>query len=533
MTLREKIINRFLSDISHKPGFKILQDPRSYTYNVEETRMNTDPFVRKAMKLWDVNIYRDLDGFTKKVSLESALNTITAYSHYQKGYSNIKPEYKPSIDHAVEMARRTFIPSQPLYRYALSESFDNMNLDSAAGFSFPGFKKSEVIEEAYDISSYMQHRLQRGIETYAPPCKLALRGHLSELTPSAVDDDLMIPEKTRPIWVYPFEVTGLEGKWAIPFYKHLEESVDTVHFGEGSMVRLAKYLVSNRYGEDLQEVTLDWKSFDAMAMNYIIDRAFDIIWDSFDNRYAYIDGKLVYGGDVMVKKNLNLFKWLRKYFKKTKLMLPNGKVVQKLHGIPSGSFFTQAVGSIVNYIMVQTLVHHNKWVIADLKVLGDDSCFKVVSPLGTINKHKLAEQAKECFGAILHPEKVKIARKQMDRTFLGYKMHGYRYVRDTYDWFKMVLYPEHDVECLEQSASRVLAYYILGGCNDVDYCKFFWDYYARYPGIRTSTLKPSRGIQRMFKYVFRLPQDILMCPDFRRINLFSVGTTLSLGTPCF
>jgi len=196
-------------------------------------------------------------------------------------------------------------------------------------------------------------------------------------------------------------------------------------------------------------------------------------------------------------------------------------------------FFTQAVGSIVNFIMVNTLAHFNGWVIKDLRVLGDDSCFKIVNRTCDINRHKLASQAWHCFGAILHPDKIKFTRSMNDRTFLGYKMHGYRFVRDTFEWFKMALYPEHDITSLEQSASRVLAYYILGGCNDQQYCSFFWDYWSRYPTLQNSTLVPTRGLRRMLKYVLRIDPKILICPDVSRLNLHFVSTSLSLNDPCF
>lgn len=64
-----------------------------------------------------------------------------------------------------------------------------------AGFSFPGYKKRDVLEPAFHMSRNILHRLKYGYKVYQPPCLLAFRGHLSPV------DDL----KVRPIWIQPFE----------------------------------------------------------------------------------------------------------------------------------------------------------------------------------------------------------------------------------------------------------------------------------------------------------------------------------------
>jgi len=511
----------FHKDVESMPGLRrIYTDRWTYRYSVEETRMNTDPFVRKSMKLWNTEQYKSLYGKTKRADLEVGLDAFKKFGRYTKTWSRVSPEVRAAYFDALARARHVFTPREPLHRLSVPNVCDQMNLDSSAGFSFPGKKKSEVIEQVFDTASYIAHFVSAGKSVYIPPAKLALRGHLSDADSN----------KTRPVWVFPAEVTVLEGKWALPYYKFLEEEVPAVHFGEGAMQRLAKMMMSDVASHsECAEVTLGWSGFDSSVPNFMIDDAFSILFDAFDETSVLHDDQLVYGGEYMASKNYAVRDWLVTYFKKTKMMLPDGSVYNKFCGVPSGSFFTQAIGSIVNWIANTTLGTLLGLTIQRLRVLGDDSTFLIPNGRGKVNGPAIAKAAWEAFGFTLKLEKLRIALNQSQRKFLGYSVSAYRYERPTEDWFSMVLYPERDVEFLEQSASRVLAFYLLGGCNDPAYCDFFRDYLGRYPVIHGRTLPLTKGLKRLFKFVLRYPVDSLVFPDFSRFDLLKVPFALSLG----
>lgn len=148
--------------------------------------------------------------------------------------------------------------------------FDNLN--TAAGFSFPGQKKYEVLKPTYLMSRNMLHRLKNGYKIYQPPMKIAFRGHLSSL------DD----QKVRPVWVQPFETLILEALFAHNVYEALKQNGKPFHFGENSMPRLWDLMSRDIESYNQCTVTLDWSKFDANCPRWLIHEAFDILESMID-----------------------------------------------------------------------------------------------------------------------------------------------------------------------------------------------------------------------------------------------------------
>jgi len=85
---------------------------------------------------------------------------------------------------------------KPLGEKSILSGFEDVleNWDTgqtAAGFSWPGKKKSEVMRDALYVSRNMLHRLKAGYPIYDPPKKVGFRGQLSD-----ADNP-----KVRPVWV--------------------------------------------------------------------------------------------------------------------------------------------------------------------------------------------------------------------------------------------------------------------------------------------------------------------------------------------
>lgn len=64
---------------------------------------------------------------------------------------------------------------------------------------------------------------------------------------------------------------------------------------------------------------------------------------------------------------------MKKYFIYTRMRLPDGRIAQKYGNIPSGSSFTQLIGSIVNRIVCRAIFTQGQVEIVKEKYLGDDA----------------------------------------------------------------------------------------------------------------------------------------------------------------
>lgn len=202
------------------------------------------------------------------------------------------------------------------------------NLETSAGFSFPRYKKCEVIEEAFQLSKMISHRLKNitkhkdQFKIYQPPAKIGTRGHLSPI--DAV--------KTRLIYVVPFEIVGLEQQFVKPIINHLAKNPNTaIHFGEDAMPRLRDLLTRNINDRKETAYSLDWSKFDQNIPNEVIELAFNMLESHIDFTRMDCSQEVNWECDYIElteKKSQqyrNVFRWLRWNFINQKVMLPDGR----------------------------------------------------------------------------------------------------------------------------------------------------------------------------------------------------------------
>ena len=131
---------------------------------------------------------------------------------------------------------------------------------------------------------------------------------------------------TKPV---PAGVTALESCFSQPYYEFLQRDVPAIFFGEGSFKRLYERLTSKLNGK--KEITTDWRHFDKLAPNFIIDEAWELIRSSFTENFA---GHVTITGEVNDKDGdpgwNRIFNFMVSYFKYTRVMLPDGSVLKKL-----------------------------------------------------------------------------------------------------------------------------------------------------------------------------------------------------------
>lgn len=173
--------------------------------------------------------------------------------------------------------------------------------------------------------------------------------------------------KTRLVWGYPLEMTIMEARFARPLIERFLASDSPMAFGRTKLDLGARL---HRYFKDAPGTTvcLDYSKYDSTVPAVMIREAFRILATWFEEE----DLKEL-GWETIVA-----------YFIHTPIVMPDGHLYTgKAHGVPSGSYFTQLIDSIVNVALTYALAHKFGFSFRDhgLYVLGDDVIVQVLGPV--------------------------------------------------------------------------------------------------------------------------------------------------------
>nr|UYL95500.1 MAG: RNA-dependent RNA polymerase [Bangxi Parti tick virus 1] len=432
-----------------------------------------DPFVKQALKSFDQDFYVKLKGWTRvpgdDFKLRAVLDKYDVAERIPEFWLSDK-KMQRCYEQAVNECMRDFKLEEkvtPKFPTAV-----DLVMDSNSGF--PHFERKSNIEETIrkEGRTWLHHAKTKDY-TRVPmlPASLGTRGALSP------EDD----PKTRLVWMYPAAVTVAEGCYAQPLIaKMYTEKAHLFLTGTESRYRTTKFL--SLISEDKEEygVGLDFSSFDTFPVQFLIDDAFKILGQniSHGSYWDKTNGVMTAGIDDLrnfdrVKaRSEHAFQVITDYFKHTPILLPNGRVVRKHIGVPSGSHFTNLIDSVVNRILQKTFALYTDRSIRDLVTNGDDSAFHVTS---THAKNLLADA--EVFfrkwRMTCKPEKCVVAGTPADMHISGTRWKNLCPTRSTDEWFQMLLYPTTFVKDVNLSFQRLLGIGLAGGFHDASYSAFF------------------------------------------------------------
>lgn len=174
-------------------------------------------------------------------------------------------------------------------------------------------------------------------------------------------------DKTRLVWGYPYAMTAEEGLFARPLIERFKKGNTPMAFGMstgvlGGKLRTSSYHKAYAYSTDVS-------SFDSSIDAGLINVAFKILSTWFDLEQIEPTSSVPYW---------KIYRDVKWYFIHTPIFMPDGNVYKgKKHGVPSGSYFTQMIDSIVNVILVGAISSsfHLNVSKDDIYVLGDDILF--------------------------------------------------------------------------------------------------------------------------------------------------------------
>lgn len=246
--------------------------------------------------------------------------------------------------------------------------------------------------------------------------------------------DLTEKTKVRAVWGRAFHYILLEGVVADPLLKSIISNDSFIHAGKDPTHSVPMLL--NTINERCKWIyALDWKQFDATVSRFEINSAFDII-------RSFVDFPNV--------ETLGAFEISRQLFIHKKIAAPDGFIYWSHKGIPSGSYFTTMIGSIVNFLRIdylwRLLVNHPP---LEIYTLGDDS---LIGDNILLLPDNIAKEANK-IGWHFNPSKTEYSKIPEYVTFLGRTSQGGLNIRDLKRCLRLLVYPEYPV-----TSGRISAY---------------------------------------------------------------------------
>lgn len=336
-------------------------------------------------------------------------------------FSSAPREGRRKLTSGARFADRMFANHTPHKLKALR--LDDPNLfkladikgDKSAGLTSYGKTKQEAWDEALRLAILVL------TEGKAPhPCLTGTRTQKNG--------------KTRVIWSYPEEVMILEALVARPLISQFSRDARGV---------MAISKTSEQMGSIFNQITaespmvtgIDQSQFDAHVKASHIHISFNILKTWFDLEQEVYPGATV----------KDVFDIVERYFIATPIVFPSPKgpslVLGKIGGVPSGSYFTQMVDSIVNYAIISDALHHLgvSFKKEHLFVLGDDS---LIFTRQQVNLRAISQHLKELGYKAHGPEKSGQWHYKQGFEFLGRRWVNFKPVRTVQDIADRALYPE-------------------------------------------------------------------------------------------
>jgi hypothetical protein len=439
-----------LAGTYHK-GLGLNEIARYGGYSVYNPPGNTDPWVRESLKLFSRDGYDALWGYTRRgQGIDGMYKALNRFDTENQPFSNLSPKQRDAMKIAIGLTRKRFTLSNKHEPLDWHEVGQYVRTDTSAGVSFMGKRKGEVMSQIYTEARWLGHRMKEGgknrfdpRQVRFPPCLAGQRGHMSPR-----DDP-----KTRLVWIYPAEMLIVEGLWAPVMYRSFQSLPNSpLLYGKSSQRLYTEWIAGQREGEYLHG--LDFSAFDTSVPAWLIHVAFSVLHRNVE--------WMTWRGTPTTKRSRqkwrNVWDGMKWYFINTPILMPDGRMFRKRKGVPSGSWFTQLVGSVVNDILVNYLCLCQGMEARSLKVLGDDSAFRNARKMDLL----IAQSDADAVGMTLKPEKCDVKQEPTDFKVLGTRYRGCHVYRDDDEWFRLALYPENPPGDVGVSLTRLVGLW-LGG----------------------------------------------------------------------
>ncbi|AAB27624.1 putative RNA-dependent RNA polymerase [Beet cryptic virus 3] len=247
--------------------------------------------------------------------------------------------------------------------------------------------------------------------------------------------DLREKTKVRGVWGRAFHYILIEGTAARPLLENFMLGTTFMHIGSDPQLSVPRILHQMKREGSKWLYALDWSSFDSSVTRFEINCAFNLLKEriEFPNEETEL-----------------AFELSRILFKHKKLAAPDGNIYMIHKGIPSGSYYTSIVGSVVNRLRIEYI-----WRVLFSRsphrcyTQGDDS---LIGETFLVEPETVAREAAK-YGWIMNPDKTEYSTDPGYVTFLGRTAHGFMNARSLDKCLRLLMFPEYPV-----TSGRISAY---------------------------------------------------------------------------
>lgn len=395
----------------------------------------TDPYAEEAIdRLAPVDIKRELAGWARSYyTLEGHMDAILKYDR-PKSSEPTHQAWNRAKQHVLTEFRRLSEVRAKSYK-----DFDTVKYlrSSSAGYGYVGLKGDpgnyeRAKKTAVTIAEKLNHDPAYGPEAIAhsTPDVAFTRTQLSQIK---------VKRKVRNVWGEAFHYVLLEGLFADPLIQHFMDRTTFYFIGKDPLLAVPA-LIQEILSYTDYVYQLDWSAFDSSVQEWEIRFAFHCL-----------EQLLVYPSKV----EKQIWHFVKELFIYRKIACPDQKVRLKTLGIPSGSCFTNIIGSIVNYVRIQFLFLKLTHQPAVAYTHGDDS----LAGVDATQYIQLSILQAECdqYNWQLNGLKSLISTVAEQTVFLSRTVKEGQNFRDTLTCLRMLKYPEYPVPCGSISTLRAFS----------------------------------------------------------------------------
>jgi hypothetical protein len=306
---------------------------------------------------------------------------------------------------------------------------------TAAGYGYKGKKRDNHKRAVRNALRALRGYKTHGIKYRFVPDMAFARTQLSERS----------SPKLRHVWGRAFHHILIEGLLANPIYNVLKIRPSPIYIGRDLLKEMPFEIhIALRHREPVY--CLDFSKFDASLSRFLISKA----WSVLEHLVHFVDNQ-----------DRSCFSFMRDLFMNNPIVMPDGKLFIVRAGLPSGSYFTQILGSICNLLLIRTfqITHFGRPL--PTRVLGDDSIFTAPVEMSIEDVASFFEP----FGLKLNKEKTLITSEFQKVHFLGHNFYGSKVTRPVFESLTLSLYPEDPVPSAAASIVRVSSLLADSGFN--------------------------------------------------------------------